>query len=365
MKKNWSHYHNSSILGISILNLKSKEKKILICYTNTGELLFLDFFGNLIQHKSITDKKAIHCVKVLDINNDGYQEIVIGGVDGILRVFTVKDDLSLEQLWTHTFDLSISGIILEDINSDGHLDIIAFSLDRTLRIFNIGGELLWAQMFEKGIGDAIIWIDDKTKKKQIFAVGNDGTLRGYDGKSGELLWFKIFNNKLRCVSIINTNEKPILVCGGDDKILYFIEFDNHEILKTQTFSDYVWKCKSYPKFSLENLLISSYSFNFFNNSKSLTEIRFSSKLLCLNKNLEVKWELEETNIEYFCFFQRKNLMLIGIGTTKGDLILINEKDGKIIMNTNEKSCINMVQYIPNEDILIGCSDNGQIFAYSL
>ncbi|MBN1216991.1 MAG: hypothetical protein JXA99_16335, partial [Candidatus Lokiarchaeota archaeon] len=344
---------------------KKKKKKIFICYTNMGELIFLDIFGNFIKSEIILEKKPIHCIKIKDLNNNGFQEILIGGFDGILRIFTIKDDLSLELFWIHKFEMSISGIILDDINSDNNLEIIVFSLDRTLRILNVNGELIWAQMFEKGIGDVTIYFDRKSNKKQIFAVGNDGTLRIYDGSSGDLLWFKIFNNKLRCLSIIKTNGRSILACGGDDRKLYLIELDNQEIIKTLAFNNYVWKCKAFPKSSLDNLIVSSYSFEFFNNSKSLADINFTSKIVSINKNIEIKWELTEINSEDFCIFNKNKHILIGIGTTKGDLIIVDENSGNIIFKIELFSCINMVQYISEEDLLIACNDEGKMYAFSL
>ncbi|MBY8981754.1 MAG: WD40 repeat domain-containing protein [Candidatus Lokiarchaeota archaeon] len=365
MKKSWCYFHKNSVLGFVAFKLKKNNEKVILNYTNKGELLFLNLVGKLTKEMSITDKSAILFVKVSDINNDGFQELILGGIDGVLRFYKIKNDLNLEQIWIHKFDSSISGILINDINYDGNLEIIAFSLDRSLRVLDIKGKLVWAQMFEKGIGDAFVWDDKENKKKQIFAVGNDGTVRVFDGKTGELLWFKLFSNKIRCLSIINSIYNLLLICGGDDKVLHLIDINNHEEIKKIPFPNYIWKCKSYPKSSLNNALISTYSFDYFDSSIPLAQVKFSSQILCLNKNLRIKWDLKDVNTEYIHLFRRNNVKLVGIGTTKGEIILINEKNGKIISLINEKSCINMVKYLSDNDLLISCNDNGQINAYHL
>ncbi len=365
MKRFWYYLYKKPILGFLITKIIKKRESVILSYSKTGEIIFLDLNGRFIREESITEKKAIYSVKVLDINNDGCQELILGGMDGILRVFSIIDKFNLNLLWTHKFNSSISGILLDDITCDGNIEVIAFSLDNTIRVFDINGNFIWGQVFEKGIGDAFILVNKEKKIKQLYAAGNDGTVRVFDGKTGEMLWFKTFSNKIRCLSIIKSIDRSILICGGDDKILHFIDINNHKEIRNINFSDYIWKCISYPKDIYNNIVVSTYSFDYFEKIIPLDRIKFSSEILCLNNLFEVVWNLKELNAECLLFFMRKNLKYIGIGTTKGEIALIDEPTGKIISCINENSCTNMVKYYSKKDLIISCHDNGKLNAYYL
>ena len=56
---------------------------------------------------------------------------------------------------------------------------------------------------------------------------------------------------------------------------------------------------------------------------------------------------------------------ITIGTTKGNLILINESTGEINLNISNDSCINDIKWEPDSNRLFTCQDNGIITAYFL
>ena len=158
IQKFWDFTSNEEILGLEIGNL-TKNTRQLLAYTNFGKILIFSFDGDKLLEEEISQNAPIWSVKIHDIDNDGRNEIIIAAYDGLLRVFKYKLPI-LEPFWAHQFGASISGLHIHDINNDGIEEIIAYSLDKTLRVLNpLDGSLIWGQLFEDGIGDAVIWTD--------------------------------------------------------------------------------------------------------------------------------------------------------------------------------------------------------------
>jgi len=367
IKELWNFKYNAPILGIELADINANGQIEIIAYTKNGILLFISLNGKLLHKEIISKDSSLWNLKIYDIDDDGRYELILGGMDGILRIFKCNLTYNLELLWTRKFNSSISGILIEDINEDNINELIIFSLDKTLRVLNpFDGKLVWGQVFENGIGDAIIFLSDKNSaKKEILACGNDGTIRIFDGKDGKLLWFKKYFEKIRTITYMNTPKGPVVICGGDDKKLHIINKITQNEIKTKKFNDYVWKCISYPFPILNKVLVSSYSFAYFDESIPIANIEFTSKLVCLNEYFNTLWELKGYNIEYLKAIKIYSRVLILVGTTKGDLIIINEQTGTMLSKINNNSCVNMIQLLIETGLLFSCYDDGTIAAHNL
>jgi WD40 repeat protein len=367
IKEQWAFHFNEPILGIEIGDVNNNSQNEIVAFSKSGKILILSMKGKLISELEIAKESSIWDGKICDIDSDKKNEFILGGLDGLLRVFKCSLSYELKPFWAHQFGASISGFLFEDINNDNIDEIIAYSIDKSLRVLNpINGSLIWGQIFEDGIGDAIIYRDSADfGTKEVIACGNDGSLRVFKGKDGDLVWFKRFKDKIRCVSIFKSKNREMVVCGGDDKKLHFIDKLTQEEIKSIQFDDYVWKCFSFLHDDENYLLVSTYSFEYFDESLNIEDIEFSSKLMCLNQKLEIKWEIAQINTE--CLIQTKIGLnnCIVLGTTKGKLLFIDEVSGKIITKIQKKSCINDLKYDLKSNILIACHDNGSIFAYFL
>jgi WD40 repeat protein len=367
LKKKWTFKYGESILGVKLSALTKKQTKKLFVSTKSGKILVFDLNGKLVNEEEIAEDSPFWNLEICDVNNDGIEELILGGMDGLLRVFRISSQSTLEPLWAHRFSSSVSGFRIGDIDNDERFEIIAYSLDKSLRTLNSNdGSLIWGQIFEDGIEDAKIWTDiNEFNRKEVLACGNDGTIRLFEASKGELLWFKRFSDKIRFIDYINSKKGVFILCGGDDKQLHFIDKESQEEIKTIEFDNYIWKCLSFPTSLNTSLLVSSYSFDYMEKSEPIQEMNFSSKLLCIDSNLEIAWELLNTNVEASCFFQIQGQKVIIIGTTKGEILLLDEKNGTLKFNINQKSIINSMQYEPITNLLITCNDDGQIFAYEL
>ena len=363
----WRYKYGESILGIDVGDINNNGQNEIIAHSKSGKIILISLEGKLLREEQISEKKSIWQTNIYDIDNDGRNEIILGGIDGLLRTFRYDLTHNLNLLWSHQFGASISGLLIDDINNDGLDNLIVFSLDKTIRVLNpLDGNLVWGQVFRDGVGDAIIFTDIKGfRNKELIACGNDGTIRVFNGKSGELCWFKQFSNKVRCITLFKSNLGDLVICGGDDKLLHFIDKSSHEEIKSMKFNDYVWNCKSFPSGVYNKLVVSTYSFAYFNDSIPKEKISFNSKLVYLDEYLEQQWELKNKNIETIEIVKRNKRNLLFLGTTMGELIIIDEISGKILLNIKYKSCLNAIKYCINLNTIIACHDNGTIFAYFL
>ncbi len=363
IKEHWEFYSSEKILGIEIGDVNNNGQKEIIGFTKSGKLYIFSLNGKKLTELEISENSSLWQAMILDNTN----EIITAGLDGLLRTYKCITSYELNPFWIHQFGASISGFLFDDVNNDGNKEIIAYSIDKSMRCLNpIDGSLIWGQLFGDGIGEAIIWQDTKNPSlKEIIACGNDGTIRVFKGENGELLWFKHFNEKIRCVSYMKSNRKELIVCGGDDKKLHVIDKSSQEELKTIEFDDFVWRCSSFNLEKKSYLLVSSYSFAFFDDSIEIKDIEFSSKLMCLNSELENIWEITNVNVETLIHIDTFSMTYVIIGTTKGNILIVNAGSGKIIAEINKNSCVNDIKYDSELNILISCHDNGSIFAYFL
>jgi len=362
--ESWSYKTNEQLLGLDLGTIKKIGTQV-VSYSRSGKIFLFSLDGKLFFETNCTDNTPIWYLKMHDVNNDGEPEIILGGMDGILRTFQISVPLSLILLWEHKFDSSISGFLLEDINLDRNIELIAYSLDKSLRVLqSSNGFLIWGQVFADGIEDACIWRDNNlTNKKEILACGNDGTIRVFESNNGDLLWIKHFTDKIRCISYLTSKGNDFIVCGGDDKIIHIINKKTQKEIKNIPFEDYIWKSYSLPIFHHKKLLISSYSFSYFNQAKNVQDLKFSSKLICINKKLEIDWELKNVNVECLCQININEQKVIGIGTTKGELLVLNVENGEILSKIKNPSSLSGLIHEPSSNLLISCHENGQVYAY--
>jgi len=367
LEEKWQYRIDEPILQIEIGDVNNNGQNEIIAVSKSGRLLILSLTGKVLADKKITEESSIWKIEVSDIDDDDKNEIILGGLDGLLRVFKCNSSYELEIFWKHQFGASISGFLIYDINNDNLNEVIAYSIDKSLRVLNpLDGSLIWGQLFEDGIGDAIVWQDSsELALKEVVAVGNDGTVRIFKGLKGELSWFKRYTDKIRCVFLFKSNREEFIVCGGDDKMLHIIEKRSHDEIKTIQFQEYVWKCSQFESMRNYNLLVSTYSFDFFDSSINIDNLEFNSKLMCFNQDLDIIWEINNINVEVVSRIILEGTNFFIIGTTRGRILLIEDNTGKILAEIKKKSCVNDVKFDSDINTLITCHDDGSLFAYFL
>lgn len=367
IKKIWNFNSGEQTLGLIISEPINKIQHKILAYTKSGRIFIISADGNIFRNEIVTENTAIWKGLFNNLYDDEQEELILGGLDGLLRTFKYNEKFELIPFWAHQFGASLSGFFIEDINKDNIREIIAYSLDKSIRVLNpFNGNLIWGQIFEQGVTDAIFCeIKGKIEKSELIASSNDGTIRAFDPVKGNLLWFKRFENKVRTLSFFMTGQNYYLVCGGDDKKIHFLNFKTNEEVKTFKVENYIWKSLKYPKNPPHNLIISSYSFDYLEKDINVKDIEFTSKLIVFDINLNIKWTLEKINAELIDYINVFDKIVILTGTTKGELFLIDEMDGKILARVDHGSCINDIKWISDLSLLITCHDDGNINAYNL
>lgn len=357
LSNSWKFKTEEQILGLVLADLTKDGINEILAYSNSGNIHIFSLEGKLLKKENITGNSPIWCAKISDLTQDFSNNLLVGALDGLLRNFQINRSLEIIPLWAHQFGASISGILIDDINYDDQIEVIAYGLDKSLRILcSFDGSLLWGQVFEEGISDAII-LTRKTNEKIIIAAGNDGTVRSFNGTNGNLLNFIRFSDKMRCVSYMRSYDAFLIICGGDDRKAHFTDLDLQQEIKTLSFDEILWKIETVQK----SLFLSTYSFDFLNDHVPKENIIYSSKVLCLDENLNVKWELKNINTEVFIPYDKYLI----IGTTKGTLLIVDIASGYIVFNTNTLSCINDIKYDLSSNSIFTCHDNGTINSYSI
>ncbi|MBN1802927.1 MAG: WD40 repeat domain-containing protein [Candidatus Lokiarchaeota archaeon] len=363
-KDSWIYEHQESILCLEFGDINGNGRIEIIAATNKGRILIISSDGTLLRDTVVCNNSAIFHMLAINLNENGKIKLIVGGIDGLLRAFMVANSYELEPDWVHQFGGSISGILFNDVNSDGVKEIIGYSLDKTIRVLNPSdGSLVWGQVFEEGVSEAIVLKKKPTESGlQVLACGNDGTLRCFSGIKGEMLWFKHFSDKLRCISILSTSADVIIACGGDDKRLHFLRESDREDIGHVEFEDYAWKCFSLGK---DKIVASSYSFAFFNDNAVLERLDFSSKICCVDNNLHVLWEINGFNVEALELVVLKTRTSIVAGTTKGEIVMIDPINGNYEKLLKAGSCVNDIMHVPKLGMMLSCHDDGQVKAWYL
>jgi len=338
LKKIWETNIGSQIFDVKVGDFDGDGSSEIVVCTEDGRIVIVSIDGEIVHELFISENKPIWRLELYDITRDGKMEIISGGMDGLLNIFRWNND-TIELFWSQSFQNSVSGLFFDDINDDSKTELVAYSLDKSLRVLNpLNGELMWGQLFEDGVGVVKAYDCDGDGDIEVIGGGNDGTLRVFNGKDGELKWFKKFTNNIRCLSCFQ--DKKIVICGGDDKEIYFLNGINGGFIKSIAMDEFVWEIVLYTiESKRENVLVYSYSFDYLNNDADIRDLKFKSKLISFNSDLEINWEIEGFNIEDL----KISFPYIIAGTTKGNMLFINESTGNIIDRDNCGSTINNVE----------------------
>ena len=94
IKERWDFINSESILGIEVGDINNNGSYEIIAFSKSGRILILSMKGKLISELEIAKESSIWNGKICDIDSDRKNEVILGGLDGLLRVF--KCNLSYE-----------------------------------------------------------------------------------------------------------------------------------------------------------------------------------------------------------------------------------------------------------------------------
>jgi WD40 repeat protein len=358
--------------GISCIRIgyfNDSESPSFVCASQNGEVKIISFDETLQDYElngqfDLSENGAIWSLECVDVNSDGKDELIIGGMQGAVVCITSKGD----ELWVHKCDSAISGLYIWHNHGLGFETpaIVIYSLDRTIRVLNGDGKMIWAQMFASGVACVISGDINNDGQEEIVAGGNDGTIRVFEGKTGKIIWFLDLKANVRSIAIINN----IIITGGDNKKVDIIDGVTHQILHSKEFPTYVWKILSVPgNEAKNNVLISTFSFRYLDMDDAGGEPSIGLYKL---PELSPIWESEKVNAQDLCLVKSEKLthhpLFLSIGETSGMVSLIKLLDGGPVDHTSFHqlpSVVNAVSALiirKNQDLqglflLSGCDDS--------
>ncbi len=95
VEKLWNLECNDSILGIRLGDINNKGQIEVVAHTKSGKLLIITLSGTIIRQVVITQNSPIWHLEIHDINNDKKNELILGGLDGVLRTYKVSSTYNL------------------------------------------------------------------------------------------------------------------------------------------------------------------------------------------------------------------------------------------------------------------------------
>jgi WD40 repeat protein len=361
--------------GISVLRLGyvlAADREDLVLASSGGEVKITSWDQQDSNWKTqrefdLTENGAIWHLEVAKLTDNILDDIIIGGQKGSVIVLSGEG----EERWVHRCRSAICGVKIwtgfdcDDHNgSKSHPKVVVLSLDGTIRILDYKGNLLWAQMMAGGANCILFGDIDHDGVQEVIAGGNDGSIRVFEGKKGQLKWFREFHTNIR--TLLLQGEKILVGC--DDMKIHVVNGITQKEIITRDFHSYIWNTMKLPPVETNpRILISTYSFEFL--GADVEEGSFPSIGIYSYPELEPIWERTKLNAQDIQFFSKtanfpSNLLLIGL--TGGELLLIELESNTSLLSPelgNLSSMINSVQfYLRNSSkemslfLLAGCDD---------
>jgi len=197
-------------------------------HSTTGQKLWsFALTGESEMERLFLDKESIKIVcsnpVLADINDDGKQEIIIGGANGKLYVLTGDG----RKLWEYQTNGPIhSTPAVLDINNDGKKEIIFGSNDHNLYVLDMSGRRVWT--FETSLeiesGIAVADINNDGKQEIIFG-SNDNKIYALNNE-GDLLWTFQTNGPINAtprLGDIHNNGQVKIIIGSNDGYVYVLK----------------------------------------------------------------------------------------------------------------------------------------------
>jgi outer membrane protein assembly factor BamB len=325
------------------------ENELLISL-KTGEFVFLD-----INSDGYSEKRRIHFEGVGPVYKMAYRNhlIYFAGADAKFYCMNMEGTI----IWVHEFQNAISEFFFSNLGLDNREFVLICAYDKTFRVLDTQtGAYHWAQMAGLGIEYAAIGYNSEGKIDAVFICSDEGTVRKLNPKNGEMTAY--FESAKVIRTIIADFQNQCVYAGGDEMVLYILDYQKLTIKNKLQFDTYIWDLLKFN----DKLIVQLYNFAFLgeileetgdpglvyyeinNQSQSLNEIKRVMKF-----NIQCKSVVDG---------------LLFSGTTDGQIIVVNldsltilasEKIGAFI---NSISVIKSVHKEKNKWKMFTCEENG-------
>ncbi|MHA2119989.1 MAG: WD40 repeat domain-containing protein, partial [Promethearchaeota archaeon] len=150
--------------------------------------------------------------------------LVVGTKSGIVQLIQFKDGVP-NIVWNQNFNSQVNALKIGDVTNDGFNEIVLSTDDSTIKILTAGGVLLKEIESEEGRPLSLIIEDiDGDNAKEIIAGCSDGTLKVFhnpnvDSKEFELKWKTKVQTSIKDVCYLVGQDQKHIVFGGYDRTI--------------------------------------------------------------------------------------------------------------------------------------------------
>lgn len=187
-------YYDSWVMSITLGFLKLPKPEVpvygMLLGTKNGLLQFIQFEDdkpNILWQQNIFTQ--INDIKVGDVTNDGYNEIIVAADDSYVRIL---DSEGNKLCYIYIEESRPISILIEDIDGDNASEIIVGCADGTLRVFqnieldSLDFKLKWKTKIRSSIKDICSFVEKDENIRHIIFGGYDRTIRNiYDYEWGQ------------------------------------------------------------------------------------------------------------------------------------------------------------------------------------
>ncbi|MFX1572876.1 MAG: hypothetical protein ACFFB0_09010 [Promethearchaeota archaeon] len=155
--------------------------------------------------------------------------LLVGTKGGLTQLIQFKDDLP-DIIWSKNFNTQINDIKVGDVTNDGFNEILLSADDSTIKILNVEGELIKEIKTEEGRPISLLVEDiDGDSANEIVAGCADGSLRVFHNPSlnstdFELKWKTKVSSSIKhiCYQLDRRQNKKNIIFGGYDRAIRII-----------------------------------------------------------------------------------------------------------------------------------------------
>ncbi len=178
-------YYDSWVTTCTLGYLKLPDEEFsiygLLVGTKSGVIQLIQFkegFPDIIWSKNFNTQ--INDIKVGDVTNDGYNEIVLSADDSTIKILNVEGEPIKE---IETEEGRPIALLIEDIDGDNANEIVAGCADGSLKVFHNPSlsstdiELKWKTKVATSIKHICYQLDRRENKKNIVFGGYDRAIR--------------------------------------------------------------------------------------------------------------------------------------------------------------------------------------------
>jgi WD40 repeat protein len=165
--------------------------------------------------------------------------LIVGTKSGIVQLIRFKDGL-LDIVWQEDFKAQINDIKVGDVTNDGFNEILVSTDESIIKVLNSNGESIKDIQIEEGRPLALLIEDiDGDNAKEIIAGCSDGSLKVFHNPSlessdFELKWKTKVSTSIKHICYRVDQEKKNIVFGGYDRsirIMTDFEWGDKQILE--------------------------------------------------------------------------------------------------------------------------------------